>query len=84
MSRSRCWPDRWPPFVAAGNLTANLIRNMWAFMIIFCGHFPEDVQQAVRTVVNKIVKLALLPRERVARLLPFGPEGAAEPELAPA
>jgi NADPH-dependent stearoyl-CoA 9-desaturase len=33
------------PFVAAGNLTANLIRNIWAFMIIFCGHFPEDVQE---------------------------------------
>ena len=31
--------------VAAGNLTANLTRNMWAFMIIFCGHFPEDVQE---------------------------------------
>jgi NADPH-dependent stearoyl-CoA 9-desaturase len=33
------------PFVAAGNLTANLIRNVWSFMIIFCGHFPEDVQE---------------------------------------
>jgi fatty acid desaturase len=33
------------PFVAAGNLTANLMRNVWAFMIIFCGHFPEDVQE---------------------------------------
>ena len=33
------------PFVAAGNLTANLARNIWAFMIIFCGHFPEDVQE---------------------------------------
>jgi NADPH-dependent stearoyl-CoA 9-desaturase len=33
------------PFVAAGNLTANLARNIWAFMIIFCGHFPEDVAQ---------------------------------------
>jgi NADPH-dependent stearoyl-CoA 9-desaturase len=32
------------PLVAAGNLSANLIRNIWAFMIIFCGHFPEDVQ----------------------------------------
>jgi NADPH-dependent stearoyl-CoA 9-desaturase len=32
------------PFVAAGNLTANLVRNIWAFMIIFCGHFPDDTQ----------------------------------------
>ena len=25
----------------AGNATANLTRNLWAFAIIFCGHFPE-------------------------------------------
>ncbi|MGE5697454.1 MAG: fatty acid desaturase family protein [Candidatus Sericytochromatia bacterium] len=33
------------PVVAAGNLSANLARNVWAFMIIFCGHFPEGVQE---------------------------------------
>src|SRR6201997_5789878 len=33
------------PLVAAGNLTANLVRNIWSFMIIFCGHFPEDTQE---------------------------------------
>jgi fatty acid desaturase len=33
------------PFTFAGNLTANLIRNVWAFMIIFCGHFPEGVEE---------------------------------------
>ena len=27
--------------VAAGNLAANLVRNVWAFTIIFCGHFPD-------------------------------------------
>src|SRR5512142_3144494 len=26
----------------AANVTANLTRNVWAHMIIFCGHFPED------------------------------------------
>ncbi|MFW6067192.1 MAG: fatty acid desaturase family protein [Myxococcota bacterium] len=31
------------PLVLAGNATANLARNVWAFMIIFCGHFPEGV-----------------------------------------
>ncbi len=25
----------------AGNATANLVRNVWAFTIIFCGHFPD-------------------------------------------
>ncbi|WP_099023384.1 fatty acid desaturase family protein [Mycolicibacterium palauense] len=33
------------PFVLAGNLSANLIRNVWAFMIIFCGHFPDGTQE---------------------------------------
>ena len=27
----------------AGNATANLVRNVWAFTIIFCGHFPDGV-----------------------------------------
>ena len=31
------------PLVLAGNFTANIIRNVWAFMIIFCGHFPDGV-----------------------------------------
>ncbi len=33
------------PFVFSGNLSANLIRNLWSFMIIFCGHFPEGVEE---------------------------------------
>ena len=28
-----------------GNLSANLIRNVWSFMIIFCGHFPDGVEE---------------------------------------
>ncbi len=27
----------------AGNAVANLIRNLWTFNIIFCGHFPAGV-----------------------------------------
>jgi fatty acid desaturase len=33
------------PFVLAGNATANLTRNVWSFMIIFCGHFPEGTHE---------------------------------------
>jgi fatty acid desaturase len=33
------------PFVLAGNATANVTRNLWAFTIIFCGHFPEGTQE---------------------------------------
>jgi len=33
------------PWVFAGNMTANLIRNVWSYAIIFCGHFPEGTQE---------------------------------------
>jgi fatty acid desaturase len=31
------------PLTFVGTAAANLIRNLWAFVIIFCGHFPDDV-----------------------------------------
>jgi len=36
-----------PSFLAnlLGNATANLTRNLWAFTIIFCGHFPDGVEE---------------------------------------
>lgn len=30
--------------VLTGNATANLVRNLWSFTVIFCGHFPEGVE----------------------------------------
>jgi NADPH-dependent stearoyl-CoA 9-desaturase len=36
------------PFAApvfAGNMTANLIRNIWSYTIIFCGHFPAGTSE---------------------------------------
>ena len=30
--------------VFAGNLAANGVRNVWTFVVIFCGHFPEGVR----------------------------------------
>ena len=32
------------PRVALGNFLADTTRNVWAFVIIFCGHFPEGVR----------------------------------------
>ncbi len=32
------------PLTFAGNFTANVVRNIWTFSIIFCGHFPEEVE----------------------------------------
>ncbi|MET0187433.1 MAG: acyl-CoA desaturase [Pseudonocardia sediminis] len=31
--------------VLAGNLTANLVRNVWSHAVIFCGHFPTGAVQ---------------------------------------
>ncbi len=33
------------PLVFAGNMTANLMRNIWAYTIIFCGHFPDGTRE---------------------------------------
>jgi linoleoyl-CoA desaturase len=42
----------WPAFTGplflttlAANAVANLVRNLWAFIIIFCGHFPTGVAE---------------------------------------
>jgi linoleoyl-CoA desaturase len=38
------WPLLGGPFfpvVAGANAAANLIRNLWTYTIIFCGHFPD-------------------------------------------
>ena len=31
--------------VALGNFVANTMRNLWAFSIIFCGHFPSGTHE---------------------------------------
>jgi linoleoyl-CoA desaturase len=41
------WPALAGPFflwVLAANALANVLRNLWTFTIIFCGHFPAGVQ----------------------------------------
>ncbi len=33
------------PLTLASNFSSNIIRNVWAFMIIFCGHFPDGIEE---------------------------------------
>jgi NADPH-dependent stearoyl-CoA 9-desaturase len=40
------------PRVFAGNLLANVARNLWTFGIIFCGHFPEGVEVFPATTLD--------------------------------
>jgi fatty acid desaturase len=32
------------PFTFVGNMTANLVRNLWSSSVIWCGHFPEGAE----------------------------------------
>ena len=40
------------PLVFAGNVTANLVRNLWSSTVIFNGHFPEEVEQFPESVIE--------------------------------
>ena len=40
------------PLVFAGNLSANLARNLWSYTIIFCGHFPDGVEQFDKSILD--------------------------------
>jgi fatty acid desaturase len=33
------------PATLSANVTANIVRNLWTFSIIFCGHFPDGVEE---------------------------------------
>jgi linoleoyl-CoA desaturase len=39
---------------AAGAATANVIRNVWSFSVIFCGHFPDDVRVFTRDEIEDV------------------------------
>ncbi len=43
-SPSGRWPTAARPTArtAAANADANLVRNVWSYAIIFCGHFPDQ------------------------------------------
>ena len=39
-------------YVAGANAVANIIRNLWTYLIIFCGHFPMDVHVFTKAEVE--------------------------------
>ncbi|AKK30570.1 fatty acid desaturase [Mycobacterium sp. EPa45] len=43
--------SRWRRTLGA-NVVANLLRNLWAYMVIFCGHFPDGTQKFTRDVLE--------------------------------
>ena len=47
-----------PSFVSTltANVTANLIRNLWSYMIIFCGHFPDGAEKFTESELDDETK----------------------------
>jgi fatty acid desaturase len=43
---------RWRRTLAA-NAAANTARNLWAYVVIFCGHFPDGAEKFAPTVVEE-------------------------------
>jgi fatty acid desaturase len=43
--------SRWRRTLAA-NATANLVRNLWAYVVIFCGHFPDGAEKFTADVLE--------------------------------
>ncbi len=37
---------------ASGAVAANVMRNLWSFAVIFCGHFPDDVEMFPKEAAN--------------------------------
>ncbi|BBX18724.1 acyl-CoA desaturase [Mycolicibacterium duvalii] len=42
---------RWRRVLAA-NAVANLARNLWAYVVIFCGHFPDGAEKFTADVLD--------------------------------
>ena len=43
---------RWRRTLAA-NAAANLLRNVWAYVVIFCGHFPDGAEKFTEDVLDQ-------------------------------
>ena len=44
--------SRWRRTLGA-NVAANVLRNVWAYLVIFCGHFPDGAQKFTTAAVEK-------------------------------
>lgn len=68
---------RWRRVLAA-NASANLLRNLWTYVVIFCGHFPDGVQQFEPAVLENETRAQWYLRQmlgaanfRAGRILAF-------------
>lgn len=61
-------PALWSVFlwVFAANVLACLLRNLWTYLIIFCGHFPADVYVFTKQQVENESRAAWYVRQLLA------------------
>jgi linoleoyl-CoA desaturase len=60
------WPLLAGPYffyVLGANAAANLVRNVWAYIIIFCGHFPSGVHVFTEEQVKGETRAAWYARQ---------------------
>ena len=58
------WPLLAGPWflpVLLANLVANMMRNLWSYAIIFCGHFPDGAQVFTEAQIEGETRGALVP-----------------------
>ncbi len=68
---------RWRRVLAA-NATANLLRNLWSYLVIFCGHFPDGAEKFTEDVLDRETRAEWYLRQilgaanfRAGRILAF-------------
>ncbi|MEV3905069.1 fatty acid desaturase [Mycobacterium sp. NPDC050551] len=47
--------SRWRRTLGA-NVAANIVRNLWAYVVIFCGHFPDGAEKFAAAVLDEETK----------------------------
>ncbi|WP_280248420.1 fatty acid desaturase family protein [Nocardia abscessus] len=47
----RCWRR-----TLAATVAANVLRNIWAYVVIFCGHFPDGAEKFTEAAVEQETK----------------------------
>ena len=53
-------------WVFAANAVASLLRNLWTYLIIFCGHFPADVYVFTKQQVENETRASWYVRQLLA------------------
>ena len=49
--------SRWRRTLTAG-AAANLLRNLWAYVVIFCGHFPDGAEKFAASVIENEARIS--------------------------